>query len=273
MDGTARIWGTEEGNRVCIRTYYGHDKAVKGLSFNYDGTRFATSSYDRTVKLWDTETGKVIGTYSNGSVPNCVEINPNEAMSYQMLAGCQDKKILQWDVREKKIVQTYDRHMGAVNTITFLDNGKQFLSTSEDKSLRLWDYGIPVEVKFIADPYMHATPFVGVHPNHRWLLGQSLDDHIYVYEQGKHGFRQFKKKLFKGHKVAGYACQCGFSNDGRFVVSGDSQGNVWFWDWKTGKHIATKKCHNAVTMGVAWHPIEASKMATASWDNTIKYWD
>jgi pre-mRNA-processing factor 17 len=273
MDGTARIWGTEEDKRVCIRSYFGHQKAIRGLSFNSDGTRFATCSYDKTVKLWDTETGKVIGTYSNGSTPFCVEIHPTESLGHQMLVGCQNKMIVQWDVREKKIVQKYDRHLGAVNTITFLENGHRFLSTSDDKSMRLWEYGISVEVKYIADPYMHSMPFVAKHPGGKWLLTQSLDDHIYVYENGKHGFRQYKKKVFTGHKISGYACQCGFSNDGRFVFSGDANGNVWFWDFKTGKHLLTKKCHDQVTIGVDWHPIETSKLATASWDSTIKYWD
>jgi WD40 repeat protein len=33
------------------------------------------------------------------------------------------------------------------------------------------------------------------------------------------------------------------------------------------------KCHDQVTIGCQWHPIEASRFATCSWDGTIKYWD
>jgi WD40 repeat protein len=28
-----------------------------------------------------------------------------------------------------------------------------------------------------------------------------------------------------------------------------------------------------VTIGCQWHPIDASRFATCSWDGTIKYWD
>ena len=34
---------------------------------------------------------------------------------------------------------------------------------------------------------------------------------------------------------SGYACQVAFSWDSRFVMSGDSEGRLFVWDWKTAK--------------------------------------
>lgn len=98
-----------------------------------------------------------------------------------------------------------------------------------------------------------------------------------------------------GHTVAGYACQITFSPDGRYIASGDGSGRVWFWDWKTSKLLKTLRCHDQVSIGCEWHPIEPSRVgippfpllcaiyiygtnssfptATCSWDGTIKYWD
>lgn len=39
--------------------------------------------------------------------------------------------------------------LGAVNTITFCDNNRRFCSTSDDKSMRVWEWDIPVDMKYI----------------------------------------------------------------------------------------------------------------------------
>ena len=47
---------------------------------------------------------------------------------------------MQWDTRTNEVIQEYDRHLGAVNSITFIDQNRRFVSTSDDKSLRLWEW-------------------------------------------------------------------------------------------------------------------------------------
>ena len=68
----------------------------------------------------------------------------------------------------------------------------------------------------------------------KWMAVQSLDNQILVYATSDR-FRLNKKKHFKGHSVAGFACQLAFSPDGRFLVSGDGGGKLVMWDWKTSK--------------------------------------
>ncbi|KAJ3306782.1 pre-mRNA-processing factor 17 [Gonapodya sp. JEL0774] len=134
------------------------------------------------------------------------------------------------------IVQEYDQHLGPVNTVTFVDEGRRFVSTSDDKTLRVWEFGIPVVIKYVAEPAMHSMPAVAMSPSKKWLACTSLDNQIVVYS-ARDRFSLNRKKRFAGHVVAGYACQPAFSADGRFVVSGDGEGKVWAWDWKTTKII------------------------------------
>ncbi|KAM7269422.1 hypothetical protein ACFE04_024919 [Oxalis oulophora] len=270
MDNKVKIWDVFNSGK-CMRTYMGHSKGVKDICFSNDGSKFLTASFDKNIKYWDTETGQVISTFSTGKLPHVVKLNPDDDKQNFLLAGMSDKKIVQWDMNSGQITQEYDQHLGAVNTITFVDDNRRFVTSSDDKSLRVWEFGIPVVIKYISEPHMHSMPSISVHPNTNWLAAQSLDNQILIYST-RERFQLNKKKRFSGHTSAGYACQVNFSPDGRFVMSGDGDGKCWFWDWKTCKVFRTLKCHEGVTIGCEWHPLEQSKVATCGWDGLIKYW-
>ncbi|KAI3467518.1 hypothetical protein Pfo_024181 [Paulownia fortunei] len=271
MDTKVKIWDVYNSGK-CMRTYMGHSKAVRDIWFSNDGTKFLSAGYDKNIKYWDTETGQVISTFSTGKIPYVVRLNPDEDKQNVLLAGMSDKKIVQWDINSGQITQEYDQHLGAVNTITFVDNNRRFVTSSDDKSLRVWEFGIPVVIKYISEPHMHSMPAISLHPNSNWLACQSLDNQILIYST-RERFQLNKKKRFAGHIAAGYACQVNFSPDGRFVMSGDGEGRCWFWDWKSCKVFRTLKCHEGVCIGCEWHPLEQSKVATCGWDGLIKYWD
>ncbi|CAK8672299.1 pre-mRNA-processing factor 17-like [Clavelina lepadiformis] len=271
MDCKVKLWEVYHKRRL-LRTFSGHAKAVRDACFNADGTQFLTAAYDRFVKLWDTETGKCLSKFSSRKIPYCVKFNPDLDKQHLFVAGLSDKKILTWDIRSGETVQEYDRHLGAVNTITFIDNNTKFVSTSDDKSLRVWEWDIPVDYKYIADPSMHSMPAVTLAPNGKWLGCQSLDNRIVIFDVQTR-FRLKRKKIFKGHMVAGYACQLDFSPDMSYIASGDGDGKVFIWDWKTTKLYSKFQAHDSVCIGCTWHPHETSKLITCGWDGQIKLWD
>uniref|UniRef100_A0A2K5TZC3 Pre-mRNA-processing factor 17 n=1 Tax=Macaca fascicularis TaxID=9541 RepID=A0A2K5TZC3_MACFA len=242
MDCKIKLWEVY-GDRRCLRTFIGHSKAVRDICFNTAGTQFLSAAYDRYLKLWDTETGQCISRFTNRKVPYCVKFNPDEDKQNLFVAGMSDKKIVQWDIRSGEIVQEYDRHLGAVNTIVFVDENRRFVSTSDDKSLRVWEWDIPVDFKYIAEPSMHSMPAVTLSPNGKWLACQSMDNQILIFG-AQNRFRLNKKKIFKGHMVAGYACQVDFSPDMSYVISGDGNGKLNIWDWKTTKLYSRFKAHD-----------------------------
>lgn len=272
LDGKIKIWDVFNTCK-CMRTYLGHTKGVRDIQFSNDGRRFLSTGYDKNIRLWDTETGSVLRTFNTGKVYYCVKFHPDDDKQNVIMAGCNDKKIYQWDSDSGDLVQEYNYHLGAVNTITFVDEGRRFVSTSDDKTIRVWEFGIPVQIKYIADPSMHSIPAVTLSPNQSYFLGQSLDNQVVTYST-KERFRQNRKKTFKGHNTAGYACQVNYSPDMRYVMSGDSEGRCFFWEWQhPQKIVRTMKAHDAVCIGCEWHPLETSKVATCGWDGLIKYWD
>jgi len=113
--------------------------------------------------------GQCIRAFTNDRVPYCAKFNPDEDKQNIFLAGCADKKVIQYDINSGEVVQQYDEHLGPVNTITFVDENRRFVTTSDDKTMRVWEYGIPVCIKYIAEPHMHSMPSVALHPNSKHI--------------------------------------------------------------------------------------------------------
>ncbi|ORY70180.1 WD40-repeat-containing domain protein [Pseudomassariella vexata] len=270
-DTTIKIWDVYHQKEL-LRTYHGHAKAVSDITFNSSGTQFLSASYDRQMKLWDTETGACINKFTTGKTPHVVKFNPSPEHSHEFLAGMSDKKIVQFDTRTREIVQEYDHHLNAINTIVFVDNNRRFMTTSDDKSLRAWDYNIPVPIKYIAEPYMYPMTRAAPHPSGKYVAYQSSDNQIVVYGANDK-FRQNRKKSYRGHNNAGTAIDVAISSDGQFLASGDSGGFVCFWDWKTCKMYHKLHAGDQAITSVLWHPQETSKVVAAGMDGIIRYWD
>ena len=274
QDRKIKIWDVFN-HKKCIQTYLGHSMGVRDISFSFDGKLFLSTSFDKSIKLWDTETGKVKRTYELKKIPLCIKYNTGIGHTDEFIVGTNYKKIFNFDIRDNRInkpSEIYDEHFGSINSLTFIENGDRFISTSDDKKIFVWDCGIPNAIKHVADPLMHAISAATLHPDNNHYLGQSLDNKIVTYEIRPH-FKRAKKRTFEGHVNAGNTCGIDCSSDGRFVCSGDADGKIWFWDFKTTRNYTTINAHKGVVSDIKWNPIHPCLVASCSWDGTIKLWD
>jgi pre-mRNA-processing factor 17 len=231
LDGKCRIWSLE--HKQLMRTYIGHSAAVRDVQFNHDGSKFVSASFDRYLRLWNTETGEALQTLTNRKVPYVVKFYPLDDNFF--VVGCSDNKIVTYDCTTGEITQEYNHHLAPVNAIVFAeDHGIKMVTSSDDKKVLVWEWDIGVPIKYISDPTMHSMPCMTMHPSFQYFCGQSLDNHIAVF-QATNRFALQRKKKFSGHTVAGYACEMVFSPDGQYLASGDGNGRLFFWDWKRTK--------------------------------------
>jgi pre-mRNA-processing factor 17 len=211
---------------MLLRSYHGHSKAIRDATFNQSGSLFYTASYDRNVRVWDTETGDTPLTIPIPSIPYCVA-----QFQDSIFIGCSDKRIIEYDARSGKKVLEYNQHLGSVNSITFF--GNQFVSTSDDKTHRVWDVSVPVANKCIAQPWMHSMPTATLSPNQQAVAFTSLDNQILLYSTKNY---KLLKKRFKIN-VSGYACRLSYSHDNRFLACGDGNGNINIFDYVSGDSV------------------------------------
>merc|ERR1719304_26206 len=88
--------------------------------------------------MWDTETGDVVGRFTNNKMAFCVKFNPNDDKQHLIVAGTSSNKIICWDIRSGDIVQEYDRHLAAV---TAAPNGKVVACQSLDNKIVIYQVG------------------------------------------------------------------------------------------------------------------------------------
>ncbi|QLG72058.1 hypothetical protein HG535_0C04120 [Zygotorulaspora mrakii] len=259
-DSLIKIWDFHH-QRKCLRDYRGHTRPVKAIDFSSDGTQFLSASFDQSVKLWHTESGKVLSRLKLNSTPNDVKIHPLKANEF--IVGCSNSKIYHYDTRiaaKEGRVQVYDHHLSSILYLKFFPDGSRFISSSEDKTVRIWENQINIPVKQISDTAQHSMPYLDIHPSGQYFCAQSMDNTIYTYNM-KPKYKRHPKKSFTGQMCAGYGIGIAFSPDGKYICSGDAQSKVLIWDWTTTNLLRTVPLPgNEPVRQVAWNPQETSKL-------------
>lgn len=271
-DHDVRIWDVNT-NRKCLMIYKGHSEGIRDVVFSADGSHFFSIGYDCQVQYWDTATGSVLRSFETHKFPMCIRAHPDEDKQYSFIVGTQNRKIIQFDVRSGNKSQQYSEHLGAINSLCFLDNNRKFISCSDDKKVFLWEYGSPSALKHLSETEMNLVTSTALHAKGKYVLGQTSDNKIIVFD-GKGGtVRWLKKKKFQGQMASGYTIGVCSSSDGQFVASGDANGRIFFWDWKSMKNYSVISAYEHPCIGIEWHPVEPSKFVSCSWDGAITFWD
>jgi len=259
MDFTACIWDVFNSKKPA--RIIPHQGAVKDIQWRNDNTHVLTASFDKTIKLFDVEAGKVVQTFNNQDMVNVLRFHPKDQDLF--IAGLYKKGIVCWDVRSNRIVSEYKGFFGQVQDLEFLEEGKTFLAASDivkrnstDKAIVVWDF--PGNVIISNQIYQEAynCTALRVHPNKKKFIAQSNAGYIAIFD-AKPPWTLDKFKRFESHSVSGNRIQCNFSPDGRYVGSGSSDGKLYFYDWKSSKCVRTLDygVHaHATCMDVAWCP-------------------
>ncbi|ORX42747.1 WD40 repeat-like protein [Piromyces finnis] len=274
MDYTACIWDvfhSKKPSRIIP-----HQGAVKDIQWRNDNTHVLTASFDKTIKLFDVEAGKVIQTFTNDDMVNVLRFHPKDRDLF--IAGLYKKGIVCWDARSNRVVSEYKGFFGEVQDLEFLDEGKSFLAASDiikrnstDKAIVVWDFAGNVILSNQIYQEAYNCTALRIHPNKKRFIAQSNAGYIAIFDT-KSPWTLNKFKRFESHSVSGNRIQCNFSPDGRYIGSGSSDGRLYFYDWNSAKCIKRLDygVHaNATCIDVAWcpQPQRYGNACVASCDN------
>ncbi|MFH1922703.1 MAG: caspase family protein [Planctomycetota bacterium] len=167
-------------------------------------------------------------------------------------------------------------HTAIVATVDFTPDGKQLVSVSHDKTIRIWDVatGDPLWVlRPPIGPGAQGTLYAGaISPDGQLLAAAGLvvpsgnQSQIYLISLAS---RQVERVLV-GHTSAIFALA--FSPDGRRLASaGGTDRTVRIWDVTSGESQRVLRGHRDIIAAVAFSP-DGQSLATACRDGTARIW-
>jgi WD40 repeat protein len=245
---------------------YGEAPGFASAVYSPDGQRVATATGGSTARLWDAASGKLIASLSGHA-----------------------------ESRNQDIPSTY------INDIAFSPDGTRVVTSSQDKTARIWDSNTANTVAILSghtDDVMNAA----FSPDGTRVVTTSRDKTARIWDSNTGS----TVAILSGHDdelitaafspdgrrvvtatanttrvwnaetgAAIFVLQEGelaLSSDGRRIVTSSAGHTARIWDANTGKAIAVLTGHKGEVFSAVFNP-DGRRVITASEDTTGRIWD
>lgn len=208
------VYGADEFNRLS-----GHQGIVLGVDFSANGQWIASSSIDRTVKLWKRD-GTLVRTIPHTATIQSVRFSPDSRL---IVAAGIDGAIRLWTI-DGKLLTIFKGHKSAVWRVAISPDGQTIASASGDFSIKLWQL----------DGTLIRTL---KHERGVWGIAFSLDGHtIKVWK-----IDGTLLVTLNGH--TSNVSSVAFSPDGKTLASGGDDQLVIMWESRTNSPSQPTEIH------------------------------
>lgn len=266
--GYVYVWDVL-GDRDVTSSLYGHKRTVYAVACSPDGKRAASCSADRTIRLWDLQSGKekllLIG---HQGIVYSVSFSTDGTL---IASGSSDKTIRIWDSHTGEEVRSpLEGHTESVRSVCFSPDGTRIISGADDKTVRMWHArsGVTEEMFFPLLGHEGSITSVAFSSDGQQIVSGSKDTTVRVWD-----VKLIQKTIASSSTATLAECirAISFSPDGARVASGAGC-IVSLWDSHSGKRLLGFKGHQKPVLSVAFSS-DGQNLASGSEDRTIRVWD
>ena len=253
----------------CAQTLTGHSDRVLALAFSPDGRHLFSASSDRTIKRWDSATGKELpGLAGHDGSVNALTISPD---GRTLASGGRDRLVRLWNLRDGSLQASLQHHIDWVSAIAFHPKGGLLASGGDDGRLNLWALDRETPLHTIELPQKRQIASLAFSRCGRWLACGSADATVRIFTA-----HDGTLMATLAHHV-GRVNDLDFSADGRWLISGGEDKTVKLWTLRTEDGMPkerpqrTLSDHSDAVFSVVTSA-NSLLLATGSEDKTVKLW-
>ncbi|MGJ3252693.1 MAG: protein kinase domain-containing protein [Elainellaceae cyanobacterium] len=254
----------------CIHTLLGHSGAVSAIAISPNGQWLASGGADRSIKLWDLQSGMLVHTFAGRSLwfgdghRDRISSLQFASDSSQVLSGSDDGTIKLWDINTRQCIASLTGQGWIVASIALSPDGQLLVSGSADGSVTLWNMANrePIERWKKHRDQVNA---LAISPDGQLLVSGSYDKTIRVWNL--HTAELINTIRGHGDRVSAIA----LSPDWSLLISGSWDRNLRLWDLDAGELICTLARHTDRVNAIAVNP-DGQIFASAGDDTRIYLW-
>ncbi len=249
-----------------IRTLVGHRFSVQGAAVLDDGKRAISASWDRTLIVWDLETGQALHTLTGHTYPvSAVAVYENGTKAVSSSA---DRTVKIWDLRNKTF-KPLGAHVMAVSSVAVDPTGTRALSGSYDHTLKLWDLKTEKLIDHLVGHAFWINSVFFISGGTR-AVSTSWDRTVRIWDLSKTGSRAETLMTLTGHQEAVLGAST-YANETR-LISASADHTLKIWDLNAGGvPIGTLRAHGGAVTSVATFAA-GTRAISSSEDRTLKLW-
>jgi len=254
------LWDVQENaGRTVLAA---HTDSVLAACFSPDGRRLVSGSADRTVRVWDVETGKVLATFPHDEIVGCVALNREGLLA----TAAHDAAVRLWDLSSgvpKGAIRNLDARL---NSMCFSPDGKRLFTATHDGTVQSWDASSQRSIRTFAHQ-LELVSSVSVSPDGKLLAAGGKVSHSILLWDTETGL---PLEALTGHESPVRCVQ--FSASGRLLASASDDQSVRLWDLSPRRCIAAFRGSHARIFGVCFSP-DDSMMASGDESGEVRLWD